>query len=948
MSLSRRLSTPLLLALGLVVGVGTGEAQNAQVDPWQVPNLVNSRIFQRWWWEFEQRAYPLADIPADAKSRALRQIEQAKSRAPRTIAGNTWVNIGPAPQTGGQVGLTLFTRPMSGRVAAIAVDPGNGSRWLVGAAQGGVWETRDGGATWSQKTDSQASLSIGAIAFAPSNTNVIYVGTGESNRSADSYSGAGLLKSTDGGNTWTLLAAGTFGRNAFSALKVDPGNSDTVLAASTFGVAGRVNNRPPLRPPTGIHRSTDGGVTWNRTRDGAASDLATDPTNFNHVYGAIGDTFSSTSNNLVRSTDGGQTWDVISGPWTQSQVGRIALAIAPSNPNTLYVAIQRAFGSDGGASEGALLGLFRTNNAWAGTPTFISVPQPPETTTFGFCGFSVAGPEDDRARADGGDEDAGSPEQQCWYDMTVSVDPGNADTLYAGGVALWKCTNCGASPTWAEISKQASSPSQGIHVDQHASVWADSRFIVGNDGGVWSTTDGGNTWADHNTNLSTFQFYDGSLHPTNGNFALGGAQDNGTSNWTGGAAWPLVRGGDGAANAISASNPNTNWAVSSQNLNIARTVNGGASFITATSGIDRDDAPFISRFEKCPANDNVFIAGTTKIWRSTNFFSATPPTWSDNGSGGFNANVSALAFAPSDATCSTYAAGGANGTLRLTTNGGSTWVDLDPSNGVPNRAITDLAFHPTNPNFLYVTLSGFDQNTSGQPGHVFATTNALAASPTWVNISPPVNLPHNTIAIDPTSPNVLYVGTDLGVWTSRNGGGSWGHMGPETGMPNVAVFDLKINPATNRIVAFTHGRGAFVLTSATLTAQATVNPPATFTNGQTLVAGGSVNNTGNPGSADFYVGILRPDFSIQFFTPGGIVIGSLSNLGSFRPAATGIALSTPFVVSQSSFYTHQWVAGDQRGAYIFFIVALRAGALDDGFVSDDEILVLATAPFSVQ
>ncbi len=954
MSRSRRLSTTSLIALVLAAGAGGAWAQSApHVDAWQFPNLVNSRQFQSWWWAFQQRAYPLGEIPADAKRRALERIERTKLAQPKAVAGTSWINIGPAPQTGGQVGLTVGTRPMSGRVAAIAVHPADGNRWLVGAAQGGIWETRDAGTTWTVKTDSQASLAIGALAFAQSDPNIVYAGTGESNRSTDSYGGAGLLKSTDGGNTWGPLAASTFGRNSFSALKVDPGDPNILLAATTIGFFGRVSGVAPALPPRGVYRSTDGGTSWSRTRDGSASDLATDPTNFNHHYAGIGDTFQSATNNLVRSTDGGQTWDVITGPWSQAQVGRISLAIAPSNPNTLYVAIQRAFNSGGGDTEGALLGLFRTNNAWSGTPTFVSVPQPSDTGAFGFCGFSVAGPEEGGeggrpAREDEGEEEVGSPSQQCWYDMTVIVDPGNADTLYAGGVALWKCTNCGASATWTEISKQASNPAQGIHVDQHASVFAGGRLIMGNDGGVWSTVDGGASWADHNTNLSTFQFFDGSLHPTNPNVALGGAQDNGTSTWTGTTSWSaLSPGGDGASNAISSTNPDTNWAVSFQNLGIRRTTNAGASFSVATSGIDRSDAPFIARFEKCPANDDVFIAGTTRIWRSTNFFSATPPTWSDNNSGSFNANVSGLAFAASDTSCNTYAAGGANGALRVTANGGSAWTNLDAGATVPNRAVTDLAFHPTNPNVLYVTLSGFDEGTPGQPGHLFKTTNALAASPTWTNVSPPVNLPHNTIAIDPTSPNTLYVGTDLGVWTSTDGGGTWGHMGPETGMPNVAVFDLKINPAANRVVAFTHGRGAFALTTASLTVQATVSPTTTFTNGQTLMTGGSVNNPGNPGSADFYVGILRPNGSIQFFTPG-IVIGSLANLGSFRPLATGIPLGTPFSVNQPGFYTHQWVAGDLRGSYVFFIAVLRAGALADGVVTNDEILALATAPFSVQ
>jgi photosystem II stability/assembly factor-like uncharacterized protein len=341
-------------------------------------------------------------------------------------------------------------------------------------------------------------------------------------------------------------------------------------------------------------------------------------------------------------------------------------------------------------------------------------------------------------------------------------------------------------------------------------AWAGSRLIVGNDGGVWSTTDGGTTWADHNTNLSITQFYDGSLHPTDPNFALAGSQDNGTEQWTGSDAWQWIYFGDGADNAISSSHPDTDWAVSFQNLAIRRTTDGGASFIVANSGINRTGVPFIARFEKCPTNDDVFIAGTDNLWRSNNFFSGVSPTWFSN-SPEMGSGLTGLAFAASDTTCSTYAFGTANGQLRRTSDGGGSYDNIDTGNAVPNRAVTDLAFAPTNANVLYVTLSGFDEGTPGQPGHVFKTINALAASPTWTNVSPPVNLPANTIVLDPSDPNIVYVGTDLGVWKSTDGGGTWTHMGPETGMPNVAVFELQINDTTNRLVAFTHGRGAFAL-----------------------------------------------------------------------------------------------------------------------------------------
>ena len=171
--------------------------------------------------------------------------------------------------------------------------------------------------------------------------------------------------------------------------------------------------------------------------------------------------------------------------------------------------------------------------------------------------------------------------------------------------------------------------------------------------------------------------------------------------------------------------------------------------------------------------------------------------------------ISALAFAPLDKTCGTYAFATAAGLLRLTQDGGDNWTDLDGNNTLPKRYVTELVFDATNSNVLCITLSGFDEGTPKKPGHVFKTTNALEEAPVWVNVSPPVNIPHNTIVVNPAKPAEVYVGTDLGVWESNNGGDSWTHSGPDNGMPNVAVFDLQINPTTNRLVAFTHGRGAF-------------------------------------------------------------------------------------------------------------------------------------------
>jgi hypothetical protein len=709
--------------------------------------------------------------------------------------GSNWVNLGPAPIVGSSQNFT-------GRVTVIAVDPGNLNRWLIGAAQGGVWQTLDAGSTWAPLTDSQASLAMGAIAFTPSNPSIIYAGTGEPNRST-SFAGAGLLKSTNGGNSWTLLGSVIFAQTSFSDIKVNPTNPEVVLVGTTIGRAGRNLSSPPSPPARGIFKSTDGGLTWSRKLGEEASALEANPSDFTKQYAAIGNFFGGASNGVYRSTDEGETWTLISGPWSAMTggVGRVALAISPSNPNTLYVSIQDAL--DGMGNDLRLLGLFRTDNAWDPAPTWSRIPTGATddgSGTFGYCGWDTLS---NRAKP------------FCEYSHKILVDPTNASTLYAAGVNLWKCTSCTSTKAvWTDINGFGSGT--GLHGDQHTLARAGSRLIAGNDGGVWSSTNAGGTWTNHNTNLAITQFQYGALHPTDANFVLGGSWDNGMVKWTGTNTWSLILDGDTAAIAISLAKPETDWAVAYQlarKLTIARTLDGGASFTAADSGIDYTGTfSFATRFEKCPANDNVFIAGTGKLWRSNNFFKAGTPVWSDNNSGLFNSGILTLAFAPSDPTCNTYVFGTNGGDLRLTTNGGATWADIDSSNGVPNRSVTGLAFDPTNANVLYVTLSSFDEVTPGQPGHVFKSTNVLSTSPTWSNVSPPVNIPHNTIVVDPSDANIVCTGTDLGVWGSRDGGSSWTHMGPEVGMPNVAVFDLKIHAATGKVFAFTFGRGAFVFT----------------------------------------------------------------------------------------------------------------------------------------
>jgi hypothetical protein len=315
---------------------------------------------------------------------------------------------------------------------------------------------------------------------------------------------------------------------------------------------------------------------------------------------------------------------------------------------------------------------------------------------------------------------------------------------------------------------------------------------------------------------------------------MGGAQDEFTSLFgftsynSSDMSWWKIGGGDGGDCAIRSSDPLNQWATSfststdnegGPNTNAIMRIKDGNPKNAHSGALDiTDNLPFSEQFyvhfEKAPYNDNLFIAGTARLWRCDNFFSGTTPTWLPNSplfldTNGAPVPVSAMAFAPSDNSGLTYALGTQDGQLWITANGGAPWKILDPTNGVPDRYVSGLAFSPNNPNILYVTLSSFDEATPTQPGHLFKTTNALAATPGWINVSPPVNLPNNCLAIDPFNPNSIFVGSDAGVWQSTDGGGSWTHYGPASGMPNVAVYDLRYD-AFGQLTAFTHGRGAYL------------------------------------------------------------------------------------------------------------------------------------------
>src|SRR5438093_2981814 len=461
-----------------------------------------------------QRAYPFEKIPPNALQRARASYRARwpaaipSQRMQVTASTEGWAALGPSAISDAY--------RSAGRVTTVAIDPTNSNTIYAGAAQGGVWKTVNGGADWTPLTDAQCSLAMGALAVDPITPNIGYAGTGEMNFSSESYYGCGVLRSTDGGVTWTQLGGAVFdtptGGAHISKIVVDPAtagsaSSSTVFAATSFG----------------LYKSVNSGGAWSRLLSASVTDVLQNPSNGSVLLAAVGCSYTSCNpaslaNGVYKSVNGGATWSLVAGGFPSFDVGRIQLATAVSSPSTLYAAVQNALGA--GGNDGTLLGLFKSTDGGA---TWTGLDHAGE-----FCS------------------------DQCWYDLVVSVDPTNPNVVYVGGVGLYRSTDGGA--TFRSIGNP-------IHVDQHALAF-DPRnpatIFVGNDGGVYKSTDRGLSWASLNTNLAVTQFYPGiSLSPNSSPDILGGTQDNGTLEYTGASVWSLVLGGDGGFTAIDFQTPTT-------------------------------------------------------------------------------------------------------------------------------------------------------------------------------------------------------------------------------------------------------------------------------------------------------------------------------------------------------------------------------------------------------
>lgn len=408
-----------------------------------------------------------------------------------TPSGPQWRQLGPYTIPNGQTYGSSRVN-VSGRVAAIAVDPSNAAHVLCGAANGGVWESFDRGASWWPRTDYAATLTVGALAFDPTAPATVYCGTGEGNWW--SWLGVGLLKSTNGGTTWTTLCTAPFVGAGFYDLKIHPSNHLHLLAAT---------NR-------GLYTSADGGVTWTQRRAQVTWSISISPTG-----GAAAEILAGCADGIFRSTDGGATWAAAALPGGPAGFDRVAVSIAHSNPAVAYV---------WGARGATVFFYRRAGGAWAAQP----IPPGAGTGQAWYDWYLSAAPDVDT-------------QVYC-----AGIESSRGDL--AGGVWTWRTiSNKGAvgdsiHPDQHAIAFEPGNP---------------NMIYVGCDGGLFRSPDRGITWVSCNNGLVITEFEYLAQNFGSSRWVIGGTQDNGTERWTGSAVFTHVADGDGGACAVNRSDPNT-------------------------------------------------------------------------------------------------------------------------------------------------------------------------------------------------------------------------------------------------------------------------------------------------------------------------------------------------------------------------------------------------------
>jgi hypothetical protein len=685
--------------------------------------------------------------------------------APVSLGANNWVQLGPTVIPNGQASLASGARVnVTGRITGIVVDPTSPLTIYLAAAGGGVWKTLDGGVTWFATSDNELSLAIGALAMAPSDHNRLYAGTGEGNifflvqnfplRAAnEDYHGVGVLRSSDGGGTWTLVGSADLAGAAFYRIAVHPTDPDVLFGATSVG----------------LMRSQDGGATWTAITSGlpplstsviSCTDVAYDPTNEDRAWCAFWGSGIFRTDNANAATP---TWTMLTTGLPASGISRIALAVAPSNHDAIFALI--ADSPVNKAPPKGVYGSIDGGDTWSLITTSLTI--------------------------------VGS------YTLNIAADVSTPDVLYVSGFELYKCVQNGGAWTVTSVGTR-------IHVDNHAFASHPTNHLqiyAGTDGGIYQSADGGSTWDDSINEgpvITQFEFI--SQHPWSDALVIGGTQDNGTDMFRNSLVFYHSADFDGGQAGIDPANPNN--VIHTFNLlpppatqrGIERSIAAGkfGTYSDISNGLN-PPVLFYPPWTYDETNSDNIAFGTNALRLSSAQGTDGWPT-SIPLPGIGNGRVSAIHYVSS----SLIYCGTSNGLVYKAMKSGSAWTATQVgASPLPTRWIWDISVVPGMTDVLVLAMAGYGT------AHVW-TGAGSGGSWTWTDLSgtPPNGLPDapaNALLVDPAAPNTMYVGTDVGVWATTDGGANWNLF--SDGLPNVAVYDLKLHAPTRLLRAATHGRG---------------------------------------------------------------------------------------------------------------------------------------------
>ena len=725
----------------------------------------------------------VASAPALAQRGRAQNQEKEKETGPMsasTFSGLKLRSIGPA--------LT------SGRVNMFAVDPNNRARYFAATASGGVWKTTNGGATWTPVFDKQGTYSIGAIAMDPKNPNVIWVGTGEYNSQRSVSYGDGVYKSMDGGRTWKNM--GLKKSEHIGRIVIDPNDSDTVYVAAQGPLWGPGGDR-------GLYKTTDGGKSWEKileiSDDTGVNDVVMDPRDSNVLYASAWQRRrrvwtminGGPESSLQKSTDGGKTWTKLTNGVPKGDVGRIGLAISPANPDVVYAWIEAADGKGG---------IFRSTNrgaSWERRNSFDSV---------------------------------------SFYYGRVIADPADVDRIYIMFTFIMVSDDGGK--TIRRLGERFK------HVDTH-DLWIDPNdtnyYLAGCDGGIYESFDRGANWA-YKANLPLTQFYDITVDNSEPfYYVYGGTQDNNTlggpsrtleSSGIHNSDWFVVTGGDGFKAQVDPEDPNIVYAESQYGGLVRHDRRTGVrSPIKPQEGKGEPplrwnwDSPLIIS----PHSNTRLYFGANIVFRSDDrgdTWRAISPDltrqldrdtlktmgkiWGPEAVGrgqgtSFYSNTTVIAESPLQEGL--LFVGTDDGLLQITEDGGQNWTKSEKVGEAPAQIYLQRILPSQHDvNTVYAVLDNH-KNADFKPYVVKSTDRGR----NWTSIAS--NLPENgpalAIAEDHVNPNLLFVGTEFGLFFTVDGGDKWIRL--RSGLPTIAVRDVAIQKRENDLALATFGRSFYIL-----------------------------------------------------------------------------------------------------------------------------------------